>query len=199
MKGSVDTPSEAAIERLQSMNAGATMIAEEWPQAHVCLRQSTDVTDMTDADYRSPRCVLAFATAPEGTTLKQANAAFNTFCAQPGRGLCLFHDHVRELPGGGVAYLMNEHAVVLGPDARVLTSEAGRSAVLLVQRGEVFLGAMPVPAGHWALLTRLEDGSELVLVARIEGQALTLEHPYGGWAWLVGHEGVLRLRRAEVF
>ena len=61
------------------------------------------------------------------------------------------------------------------------------------------LGRWLTPDKVIDLALRLEDGSELVLVARIEGQALTLEHPYGGWAWLVGHEGVLRLRRAEVF
>ena len=55
------------------------------------------------ADHRSPRCTLVYAVASEGTTLKQANAAFNAYCARSGRGLCLFHDHVRELPGGGVA------------------------------------------------------------------------------------------------
>ena len=55
------------------------------------------------ATYRSPRAYLVYATAPAGSTLKEANAAFNAYCAAPGRGVPLYHDHVRELPGGGVA------------------------------------------------------------------------------------------------
>ena len=58
---------------------------------------------MTFATYRSPRAYLVYATAPEGTSLKSANAAFNAYCAAPGRGVPLYHDHVRERPGGGVA------------------------------------------------------------------------------------------------
>lgn len=55
------------------------------------------------SSFRSPRCYLVYATAPEGTTLKAANAAFNAYCRDRSRGLVLFHDHFRELPGGGVA------------------------------------------------------------------------------------------------
>lgn len=57
---------------------------------------------MKPVEFRSPRCYLVYATAPTPTTLARANAAFNAYCAAPGRGLALFHDHVRELPGGGV-------------------------------------------------------------------------------------------------
>lgn len=62
------------------------------------------------AEHRSPRCALVYAVAPTGSTLKDANAAFNAYCAARDRGLCLFHDHVRELPGGGVAVFFVDDA-----------------------------------------------------------------------------------------
>jgi len=54
------------------------------------------------SSFRSPRCYLVYACAPQGTKLKAANAAFNAYCQDRRRGLVLFHDHFRELPGGGV-------------------------------------------------------------------------------------------------
>jgi len=53
--------------------------------------------------FRSPRCYLVYALAPAGSSLQEANALFNAYCQVQERGLVLFHDHVRELPGGGVA------------------------------------------------------------------------------------------------
>ena len=54
------------------------------------------------SSFRSPRCYLVYARAPEGSKLPEANAAFNAYCQDRRRGLALFHDHFRELPGGGV-------------------------------------------------------------------------------------------------
>ena len=46
------------------------------------------------------RCHLVIAYAPEGTTLREANDAVNSFVADPARGLALFHDHFTDRAGG---------------------------------------------------------------------------------------------------
>jgi hypothetical protein len=54
--------------------------------------------------------------------------------------------------------------IVVGPDARVISSVVDRTAVLLVQEGEVDAVGRTVTAGNWVLVTQLEDGTTGSLV-----------------------------------
>ena len=49
---------------------------------------------------RDRRCHLVTGYAAEGTSLSDANAAFNAYVADKARGLVLFHDHFTDRAGG---------------------------------------------------------------------------------------------------
>jgi hypothetical protein len=50
------------------------------------------------------RCWTVWADAPDGTTMRAANDAFNEFVAEPSRGMLLFHDHFGDRPGGTAVF-----------------------------------------------------------------------------------------------
>lgn len=49
---------------------------------------------------KKPRCFLVYALAPEGLPASEANRIFNTFIAEPGLPIALYHDHFIGQPGG---------------------------------------------------------------------------------------------------
>ena len=49
---------------------------------------------------KDKRCYILVAYAPEGTSIRNANEAFNDFIADANRGLVLFHDHFVGVAGG---------------------------------------------------------------------------------------------------
>jgi hypothetical protein len=51
-------------------------------------------------NFAKPRCVLVYATAPEGLSARDANSVFNSFVADRSLPLVLFHDHFLGTRGG---------------------------------------------------------------------------------------------------
>jgi len=49
-----------------------------------------------DLKKSEKRCWVVWADAPDGTTMRAANDAFNDFVGDESRGLLLFHDHFRK-------------------------------------------------------------------------------------------------------
>jgi hypothetical protein len=49
---------------------------------------------------KDKRCYVLVAYAPEGTSIRNANEAFNDFIADTNRGLVVFHDHFIGIAGG---------------------------------------------------------------------------------------------------
>ncbi|MEZ4317168.1 MAG: hypothetical protein R3F61_06680 [Myxococcota bacterium] len=76
---------------------------------------------------------------------------------------------LREAPGA-LRFDAPRRTVTVAPDSRLLTSERGRTAVVLVQEGRVTTELSTVPEGHWVLLTRVEDGSARDVMFR-DGEA----------------------------
>ncbi len=56
--------------------------------------------------FRKPRCVLVFATAPEGTTPPEANRTINEMSADPKLPLILWHDHFLGNLGGVMLFFV---------------------------------------------------------------------------------------------
>lgn len=99
---------------------------------------------------------------------------------------------VVDMPGVHEFSLVERH-VEVAPDSRLLTSERGRTAVMLVQRGRATVDdGQSVPAAHWALLTRTSDGSPHTVVFP-DGQAPpSLNEPV--WDGPAAHEQLRGLR-----
>ena len=58
------------------------------------------VGPMTELTKQQRGCWAAWAYAPDGTTMRQANDAINALVADEARGLVLFHDHFADRAGG---------------------------------------------------------------------------------------------------
>jgi hypothetical protein len=69
-----------------------------------------------------------------------------------------------------VVFPKAERSLQLEAGAVALTSERGRAAVALVVSGDAASNGVAVPAGHWALLTRVGDGEPVTVVFR-DGEA----------------------------
>jgi hypothetical protein len=59
---------------------------------------------------QKPRCFLVYALAPDSLSAAKANELFNTYVAEPKRGLALFHDHFIGQRGGIAIFFLETDA-----------------------------------------------------------------------------------------
>jgi len=65
---------------------------------------------MAGLTKRDRRCWLVNAYAPQGTTMRDANDAWNEYVADTARGPLLFHDHFADTPGGTALFAPDTEA-----------------------------------------------------------------------------------------
>ena len=96
---------------------------------------------MAGLSKRDRGCWLVAGYAPDGTTMAEANDAFNAFVSDASRGFAWFHDHFADRPGGVVLLAVEtpEHLEALKHPGPLAGWDLKVHPLIFAEDGEGFL------------------------------------------------------------